>query len=188
MGTYLTFDDSKTTFSGRAVKSSFICARSLSRSSEVNKKLWKNFFTFLDVSDQKEHILFFPKKYYFITGCFALGPGPGEFRTYVYSALAFSVLAFWLAIIGMVFILIFFSPGDWFQGVLISDLVLIFWLWGRQHFVCPCNVLFALRLSTCLLFSCPQIFILFFCCCFLSTYSEVANDGFGIPFLFYLNA
>ena len=58
------------------------------------------------------------------------------------------VLALWLAIIGMVFILIFFSPGDWFQGVLISDLVLIFWHWGRQHFVFPCNVSFALRLST----------------------------------------
>ena len=32
----------------------------------LTKKMWENVFTFLDVSDQKEQILFFPSKYYFI--------------------------------------------------------------------------------------------------------------------------
>ena len=68
MGTYLNVDDSR------------------SRPSGVIKNCEKNVFTFLDVSDQKEHILFFPKNNILLStgpGCFALGPGPREYRTCV---------------------------------------------------------------------------------------------------------
>ena len=44
-----------------------------------------NVFTSLDVSDQKEHILFFTKNNILLStgpGCFALGPGPREYHTY----------------------------------------------------------------------------------------------------------
>ena len=62
LGTYFNVDVSETIYSGFPVKSSYIWACSPSRPSGVTKNFEKNFFAFLDVSDQKEHILFFSPK------------------------------------------------------------------------------------------------------------------------------
>ena len=61
MGTYLNFDESKTTFSGRTV----LLYLGLVAKLWGDPKLCKNLFTFMDVSDQKVHILFFAKKIIF---------------------------------------------------------------------------------------------------------------------------
>ena len=82
LGTYFNVDVSETIYSGFPVKSSYIWACSPSRPSGVTKNCEKNFFAFLDVSDQKEHISFFPKKIIFYyppgPGVFLRGPGPGS--------------------------------------------------------------------------------------------------------------
>jgi hypothetical protein len=83
VGKYLNVDDSETIFSGLPVNSSFIWDCSPSRPSGMIKNCEKkNFFAFLDVSDQKENISFFPKKIIFYyqpgPGVFLWGPGPGS--------------------------------------------------------------------------------------------------------------
>ena len=82
LGTYFNVDVSETIYSGFPVKSSYIWACSPSRPSGVTKNCEKNFFAFLDVSDQKEHISFFPKKIIFYyppgPGVSLRGPGPGS--------------------------------------------------------------------------------------------------------------
>ena len=86
MGTYLNFDDSKTIFSGRTVKSSFIWAWSPSRPSGVTKNCEKMSLLFWMFLTKRNTFYFFLKNNILLStgpGCFALGPGPREFRTFV---------------------------------------------------------------------------------------------------------